>query len=117
MTLKHLVRFAGGIAWQLISRVMLFIFLGVVINWVLFFLLPDMCSLSGEGMGWLAYLKEIASQCTISFIIGFLFLIAFPFAFVFLGYKYSIQNAIHYSYVKNKSTFYQYLSNRMLSFV
>lgn len=117
MTLKSLVRFGAGIAWQLISRVILFVFFGVLINWVFFFLLPDMCSIEGEGLGWMTYMREVASQCTISFIVGFLFLIAFPIAFVFLGYKYSIQNAIHYSYVKNKDTFYHYLSNRMLSFV
>jgi len=117
MAFKSLVRFGAGIAWQVVSRIIFFTFIGVLINWVLFFMLPDMCNLSSEDLAWGTYLQELASQCTVGFIVGLLFLIGFPAAYIFLGYKYSFQNAIHYAYVKNKSTFYDYISDKMLSFV
>ncbi|MGB0931804.1 MAG: hypothetical protein ACPGVB_13565, partial [Chitinophagales bacterium] len=94
-----------------------FVFFGVFMNWVLFLFLPDLCNISREGLSLFPYLTKVASDCTLGFIVGLLFLVGFPAGFVFLGYKYSLQNAIQYSYVKNKDTFYKYFSTKMLSFV
>ena len=118
MALKSLIRFGAGITWRVVSRILFFIFMGIVINWVLFFFLPDMCDLeqSQQG-GMMSYVKELISDCFFSFAVGVLFLIGFPLGYVFLGYKQGLQGGIYYAYVQNKATFYKYISDRMLSFV
>ncbi len=118
MALKSLIRFGVGITWQVVSRILFFTFLGVVFNWVLFFFLPDMCDLqqSQQG-GMMAYVEELISDCFFSFAIGLVFLLGFPIAYIFLSYKQSLQGGIYYAYVKNKATFYKYISDRMLAFV
>ncbi|MEZ4888900.1 MAG: hypothetical protein R3E32_29510 [Chitinophagales bacterium] len=118
MALTSIIRFGVGITWKVVSRIIFFTFLGVVINWVLFFMLPDMCDLqqSQQG-GMIAYFQELISHCFLAFAIGVSFLVLFPIAYIFLSYKQSLQSAIYYVYVKNKETFYKYISDRMLSFV
>lgn len=118
MALKSLIRFGAGITWRVVSRILFFIFMGIVLNWVLFFFLPDMCDLQqSQGSGWTSYMQELISDCFFSFALGVLFIVGFPLAYIFLGYKQGLQGGIYYAYVKNKATFYKYISDRMLSFV
>ncbi len=111
------LRFAAKGTWLAVSRVLFFAIAGLVLNIVLFWYLPDMCDLTRGDLSLGQYMGGIATNCTAAFVVGILLIPVFPALYAFLGYKYAIQKTIHYAYVENKDTFYEYTVNRLVDFI
>lgn len=112
-----LVKFVFKTTFKAFSRVALMVIFGIVLNLILLFFLPDMCSLDKGDASLMEYVGNVASGCTPALIFGLLFAIGFPFAYFFLAQKFGVQSAIHYAYVENKPYFYQYFTDKMMSHV
>lgn len=110
MKTASLLAFAGATTWKFVSRLIAFIIFGIVLNIILFVLLPKSCPLAAD-----ATLGEKLSQCTLSVLLGVLFLVGFPILYAILGYKSAIQNALYHVYVQNKDLFFNYLSEKFFA--
>lgn len=104
-----LLGFALGTTRRFVGRIALFVIGSVVLNIVLFILLPTRCPLS-SGVGF----AQIFAECSMSVLIGALFLVGFPIIYALLGYKNAIQNTLHYAYTQNKDVFFEYITDKFL---
>lgn len=109
--IKNTFKFAAGVSWTFTRSLVGFILFGLILNIILFFLLPDRCDLKGAEFSYLA------SNCLGALLIMLLFLPLFPILYGLLGYKYAIQKTLQFGYVKNRRFFYEYLMQRFMVFV
>ena len=105
------MKFAARTTFAALSRVAFIVILGIVINLVAFYCLPNMCDLPDVGSA-----GESLFGCTLALIVGLVLLLAFPLAYLFVAYKYGFQKALHFAYVQNKMHFYEYFSVKMTAF-
>lgn len=113
----HIVKFAAKTTFVAISRVVLIIVLGIVLNLTLLFLLPDMCNLTRGEAGLMDYIGQIAQGCSGTLIFGLLFILFFPILYYFIAQKYGVQKALQYAYVQNKNFFYEYFASKVTGII
>lgn len=103
------LKFAARTSWVFVSSLSGFTLFGLVLNIVLFFLLPDRCAVQGS-------LGAIIADCADAVLIGLLFLPILPILYAILGYRFAIQRTLHFGYVQNREFFFRYLIDRFVNF-
>lgn len=104
-SIKSLLTFAARASWIAVRSLFLFGLFGVLLNVVLFMLLPDLCDAADT------------SVCFPHIGIGIVLLMVFPILYILIGYKFAIQKVIQFSYVQNKDYFYGYTVNKLAAYL
>lgn len=112
--ISSILRFAGKTFWIGIRNILGFALMGFIVNLILLMYLPNICELTDATS---MFSFSNIGNCTGLLVVSLLFLIIFPIAYIYLGYKYAIQSTIHRVYVKNKGWFYDLIVERLFQFL
>lgn len=108
---KNILQTGLQSTWAYTSRLVGIVALGILLNIIFFFLIPDRCQLSLDK----SYIY-VLKNCFPAFVIGLLFLVGFPIAYFFVAQQYAIQKVIETVYIKHKDEFYEYLTDNLIKF-
>ncbi len=110
--ISSLIKFAAGVTWIAVSRVLFFFIFGLLLNVVLWWNLPDLCNTSDPDV----HMVAKTTACSFSFVISVLFLLVFPVLYLVLGYRHSIWSTARHVYSDQKEKLFRYTTNRFVRF-
>lgn len=108
--ISSVLKFTANTGWVFARSILGFTLLGLILNIVFFFLLPDRCAVQGS-------VGAIISDCADAVLIGLLFIPIFPILYGILGYRLALQRTIHFAYVQNRENLFNYVIDRFVGFV